>query len=314
MALPSNLKVGNTYRFENKADTRGRSMNVYSPNAGTAPSLSNVCLWTPSNTDTEQQWVLKEYSGKYYLTPKSNGGVALDIYTGSASGQKNINAHLYARSSTSYIQIASAGSGYITMKSTSNGKYLTANQNNNGTSSGRTANSTGNVYWYSKLTDGSQEWLPVLISGSDPDPEPGTLTPGVRPSTLNYYSGHYSRFSQGQCTWHAYGRSHEVTGKTIQYSQEYGLHAQFWWDYVTNCTKSSIPRANSLAIWSYGSYGHVAYVEKVSGDSVYFTEANWSTPNNALDAEDGKVQVLTKDGMKLRGRNSQYKLLGYLVL
>ena len=172
MALPSNLKVGNTYRFENKADTRGRSMNVYSPNAGTAPSLSNVCLWTPSNTDTEQQWVLKEYSGKYYLTPKSNGGVALDIYTGSASGQKNINAHLYARSSTSYIQIASAGSGYITMKSTSNGKYLTANQNNNGTSSGRTANSTGNVYWYGKLTDGSQEWLPVLIGGSDPDPEP----------------------------------------------------------------------------------------------------------------------------------------------
>ena len=55
-------------------------------------------------------------------------------------------------------------------------------------------------------------------------------------------------------------------------------------------------------------------MEKVSDKTIYLTEANWDTANDAVDAEDGKVKIFTTDSIQARGRNNQYKIVGYLVL
>ena len=322
------FKNNATYRFICRADT-GRSLNVYA-SAGTAPSLSNVCLWTSSSSDMGQQWIYKESGSNKYFVCKANPSVALDMYTGSTSGQNNVNAHVYAPSSTSYLAFEDTDSGYIKIKlARYSNKYLTANQGNNGTSNGRTTHDAGNVYWYAGgLTDHSQEWKPILVDdggSSSGGSGNGTIIEGQRPSTLNYDSAPYkvpfNRFHQdyapgngtAQCTWHCYGRAKEVMGVTINFSQSGGNNAGMWWSRVTNCDKSSTPRANSIAVWQDGGYGHVAYVEKVVGSNVYISEANYAGLLNQLDPADGKVVKLSIDAMKSRS-NGRFKLAGYLYL
>lgn len=155
---------GATYRFKNRADGN-RSLNVY----GNSPSsLANVCLWTSNDNDICQQWVYRETSSTKYLECKGNSNLVLDLYTGNTStpNVKNYNAHVYTKSSTSYINIEDSDNGYIKIKLVYNGRYLTANQNSNGTSGGKDVNAAGNVYFYNGgLTDHSQEWLPVLLEG-----------------------------------------------------------------------------------------------------------------------------------------------------
>ena len=169
------LVNGATYRFENRADPN-RSLNVY----GNSPaSLANVCLWTSDDDDICQQWVYRVTGGHAYLLCKGNQNLALDLYTGSGSSTvKNYNAHVYAPSETSYIEIEESDGDYIQIKLEDySNKYLTANQGSNGTSGGKDVNAAGNVYFYNGgLTDDSQDWLPVRLDGGsdpDPDPEPG---------------------------------------------------------------------------------------------------------------------------------------------
>lgn len=167
------LVNGATYRFENRADGR-RSLNVY----GNSPaSLANVCLWTSDDDDICQQWVYKVTGGHAYLFCKGNQNLALDQYTGSGSSTvKNYNAHVYAPSETSYIEVEEISGGYVRIRLEEDpDKYLTANQGSNGTSGGNDVNAAGNVYWYDGgLTDRSQDWEPIrLDGGSEPGPEPG---------------------------------------------------------------------------------------------------------------------------------------------
>jgi len=60
-----------------------------------------------------------------------------------------------------------------------------------------------------------------------------------------------------------------------------------------------VPKANSIAVWSGGSAanGHVGFIEKVSGDTVYLNEANFSTP---LQYQ-GYIETLSIDSMANRG-------------
>ena len=157
------FKNNATYRFICRADTI-RALNVYA-SAGTAPRLSNVCLWKSSPSDIGQQWIYKKSGSNKYFVCKANPSVALDMYTGSVSGQNNVNAHVYAPSDTSYLAFEDTDSGYIKIKlARYSNKYLTANQGKSGTSNGRTTHDPGNVYWYAGgLTDHSQEWKPILV-------------------------------------------------------------------------------------------------------------------------------------------------------
>ncbi len=114
-----------------------------------------------------------------------------------------------------------------------------------------------------------------------------------------------------ECTRYAYGRACEKMGILLKFTQVGNNHAQYWYSRVKNLYKGDEPRANSIAVWKYGAYGHVAYVEKVAGDKVIISEANWSDPT---DGKYNGVKELTKKGMKNRGKNGDYKLLGYIYL
>nr|WP_050608044.1 SH3 domain-containing protein [Clostridium niameyense] len=115
---------------------------------------------------------------------------------------------------------------------------------------------------------------------------------------------------KGQCTWFTYGRTLEKLGVSLP-SQFYG-NAIDWW----NCNiKSNVysygqePRDNSIVVWSGGSkgFGHVGFIEKVSGDTVYFNEGNASIRGDY----DGYVKKLSKEQMKHRGN---LYLKGYIYV
>lgn len=111
-----------------------------------------------------------------------------------------------------------------------------------------------------------------------------------------------------ECTRYAYGRGLERTGKAPTFSISSERHGGKWFDIINNLSKGQEPRANAFVSWKYGTQGHVAYVEKVEGDLVTFSEANWASPT------DGKYKgfkTLTKEQMKQRG---SYTLAGYVYL
>lgn len=89
----------------------------------------------------------------------------------------------------------------------------------------------------------------------------------------NYFS--VSPLNGGNCTWYAFGRAYEVLGKNPGFDQISGnANAWYGWASSHGYTVSQTPRAGSIICWG-GTYGHVAFVEKVSGSSVTFTESNY---------------------------------------
>lgn len=113
-------------------------------------------------------------------------------------------------------------------------------------------------------------------------------------SSPNWNSGNYSTYNPfaksnlyGQCTWYAWGRARELTGKELPCRG----NAYTWYSTMASNGYSvgSTPKENSIAVWQKGAYGHVAYVEGVSGDSVTISESNWDkvTYNNQYSLSAG---------------------------
>ena len=308
MALPIS---GKTYVFicdGARSGNEPKVLNLYYP--GSIVNGQNVCLWTKDGS-LEQQW---KFDGSKLLNMR-NTRYALDKYTVAGNANNN-NADVWeANDPTNQNIVFEAVSGNIVkIKLASSGLYLTAYNDAHGNNTNKTPTSTGNVFWAAKKTSKLQQWEFVEVGGSSSGGSGnGNLVVGQRPSTLNYNSSCYNnRFEDGQCTWYCYDRAKEVTGKTIGFSAPSGLDAKKWWDYVSNCRKSSTPVSNSIAVWDDGGkYGHVGYVEKVSGSTIYLIEANWGPANNIVDASDGKVKSFTTSTIKSR---SGYNILGYLVL
>ena len=143
------------------------------------------------------------------------------------------------------------------------------------------------------------------------------------PPEPNLYSNSYNKtlnpFAQanlyGQCTWYAWGRANEVTGKNIPCRN----NAKTWYDVARNNGYSvgSVPKANSIAVWSKGEYGHVAYVEAVSGNNVTITESNWDrvTYGYQYTIEDGIYYYSGYKTLTISQMNGRYgTLLGYIYL
>ncbi len=121
------------------------------------------------------------------------------------------------------------------------------------------------------------------------------------------YKGGVNPFPNGECTWFAWGRALEKTNTKISFTQNYGRHGGRWWYLVSKKYKRGRePRTNSIAVWSGGSYGHVAFVEKVEGNSVIIGEANW----NPAGCYNGN-RTFTKSSIRRRG---SYRLLGFIYL
>ncbi|NMM64700.1 SH3 domain-containing protein [Clostridium sp. P21] len=115
---------------------------------------------------------------------------------------------------------------------------------------------------------------------------------------------------KGQCTWFTYGRVLEKLSINLP-SEFYGNAVDWWYANAKDKVYSygSEPKANSIIVWGGGNkgYGHVAFVEKVEGDTVYFNEGNFSVRG----AYDGQLKTLSKEEIKNRGN---LFLKGYIYL
>ena len=122
---------------------------------------------------------------------------------------------------------------------------------------------------------------PVATSANaltrDYEQEPDFSSPYY--NNLNEY--HVNGYG-GQCTWFAWGRAYEK-GFTLPFTSEkddkqWHGYAMNWADpsHLTS-TVGTRPRADSVAVWSKNAMlqdGHVAYVEAVEGDQIFYREAN----------------------------------------
>ncbi|QAT40891.1 SH3 domain-containing protein [Clostridium sp. JN-9] len=115
---------------------------------------------------------------------------------------------------------------------------------------------------------------------------------------------------KGQCTWFAYGRAKEKLGISLP-SEFYGNAIDWWYanlrDHVYNY--GTEPKPNSIVVWYGGprGYGHVAYVEDVIGDTVFFNEGNFQVRGNY----EGHLKALSKEQIKNRGN---IFLKGYIYI
>lgn len=86
----------------------------------------------------------------------------------------------------------------------------------------------------------------------------------------------------GNCTWYAWGRIWELTGKAPTDANFTG-NAYEWWQANINTGKyktGNIPKVGSLVVWKpslpgSGGCGHVAVIEKIENGKVYITESSW---------------------------------------
>ena len=153
----------------------------------------------------------------------------------------------------------------------------------------------------------------------------------VGASTPNWECGAYSTnnpFAQsslyGQCTWYAYGRALELTGKSLPCRGNAGT----WYSVAESngWSVGSTPRANSIAVFStYSGYGHVAYVEAVNGSTVTLSEANNGVYGNTTDQTQSSLAAgityysgshdFTTSQLQNRYTGTYWeKLIGYIYL
>ncbi len=83
------------------------------------------------------------------------------------------------------------------------------------------------------------------------------------------------------CTWYAWKMAYEKAGVTLP---GWG-NAKEWYNDAKNAGYSvgTTPKANSIVVWGgMTSYGHVGYVEKVSGNTIYV----WDSAGQCINKDD----------------------------
>lgn len=86
---------------------------------------------------------------------------------------------------------------------------------------------------------------------------------------------------KGQCTWYAYGRALETTGKKMPTG-----NAQTW---ITSAIAMGYqtgtePSKNAVVVLSGGNYGHVAFVEEYTSEKLVISEGNIGNPCSKAEA------------------------------
>ena len=111
---------------------------------------------------------------------------------------------------------------------------------------------------------------------------------GVTPvnAATNPYSGGYAN-----CTWAAWQYAHDKAGVELP---GFTGNAIGWYEgaKAKGYTVSSVPREKSIAVWSGGtSAGHVAYVDKVSGNRIYIYEGGYKHSDGTVGQHEGWVNA-----------------------
>lgn len=114
-------------------------------------------------------------------------------------------------------------------------------------------------------------------------------------SSLNPY---YISGFKGECTWYCWGRVHEKLGVSLPCTG----YAYQWVSQATGWTAvDTTPSANSVMVDTSGGTGHVMFVEKIEGNIMYTTEANY------IDWQTGIKHEYWEDRVNM---NTMYRLDG----
>ncbi|WP_164509010.1 SH3 domain-containing protein [Clostridium rectalis] len=137
-----------------------------------------------------------------------------------------------------------------------------------------------------------------------------SLYPNINSSSYNQNNIFTLCGYKGQCTWFTYGRTLEKLNLKLP-KNFYGNAVTWWYQNINNKTYpyGNEAKANSIAVWSGGNlgYGHVAFVEKVENNLIYFNEGNFSVRGDY----DKNIKLLSKEAIKNRGN---LYLKGYIYL
>ena len=125
-------------------------------------------------------------------------------------------------------------------------------------------------------------------------------------------SGYFdNRFQRGQCTWFAFARVQEIAGIAPQFRDSGGLDARHWASegFIQNGVIVDVPMIGTIIVWGGGD-GHVAVVERIVGDRVYFSEANWDGDIHRENPEsDGTIRVRTLEQLRADGNFEGFVML-----
>lgn len=127
----------------------------------------------------------------------------------------------------------------------------------------------------------------------------------------------FSSGEGGQSAAYCWGRAMEK----LEINLPFHGNAVTWWDAAqadSRFVTGSEPQADAIAVWSYRTEGHVAYVESVSGDQATVTEADVSTFDGTDwgGGYDGASKTRSKAEWAARNLGSEgpTELLGYIYL
>ncbi len=126
------------------------------------------------------------------------------------------------------------------------------------------------------------------------------------------FARHVGELLVGQCTWYVYGRIQEtglILASTLSNKEMFIGHAKTWPDSARSVgfKVGTIAQTGSIAVWTNGTHGHVAFVESVVGGIAKFTECNstprTSSPNTVVVCRDsldaGNWSVESREGAGL---------------
>lgn len=114
-----------------------------------------------------------------------------------------------------------------------------------------------------------------------------------------------SRFGTN-CTWYAWDQAYRKAGVALP---GWG-NADTWLNYAKKAGYSTgtTPKAKSIVVWKWSSYGHVGYVEKVVGDKIYV----WDSQSSCIDENDPEFVACNSiiENMSEQGYNKCVKDYG----
>ena len=250
---------------------------------------NNVHMW--ESVDADQQKFYLKNQGDGYFSLQSAYGSRLFVTADGSNGGANLYTASWTGAATQLFRLISAGNGcyYVMCKAGDNLIFDCAG--------GGKANGTNVGLWWKDNTVDWYKWKFTRVNGPalPPTPTPSenwdskigqklanintnNYTKPTNPFNKSYTSSKDGKYHDTNCTWYAWGRMREVTGKSISPRGNAGTwHNSTAWD--SNLTSKCVAERS----------GHVVFVEYVDNNRgyVYFTEVNWNI------RDDYKVQRKT---------------------
>lgn len=220
--------------------------------------------------------------GRDYLNLKASVITSCDTYSGPSSAQYSKSGSLSAGETVTILLKAENSYAYIEYGLSGSSQKKRAYVAN------------------SKLSTDDQDDFDDLV---------GTVLADFKNDTC-YGSGNMYTAAgfKGECTWYAWGRTRETTGKRLVFK---GPNNGGQWYSNINAEASGVTRRSAslgpitrslVSLSGSTNAGHVAFIEKVDGDTVYLTEAN-------VGGTDGVLKKKAKT--TFMGSRTVY---GYIVL